>query len=70
MTPDDRQTASTEAPGRRRQADLERAIAAAQQARLGGYRVEIAPDGAITIVVGASFESDADAEACTDLRGL
>jgi hypothetical protein len=38
--------------GRWRQADVKRAIAAAEQAGLTSYRVEIAPDGAIAIVVG------------------
>jgi len=32
--------------------DLERAIAAAESAGLRAYRVEIAPDGTIAIVVG------------------
>jgi len=35
-----------------RQADVKRAIAAAEQAGLRDYRVEIAPDGTIAIVVG------------------
>ena len=35
-----------------RQADVKRAIGAAEQAGLSSYRVEIAPDGTITIVVG------------------
>jgi hypothetical protein len=35
-----------------RQADVKRAIGAAEQAGLTNYRVEIAPDGTITIVVG------------------
>lgn len=37
-----------------RQADVKRAIAAAEKAGLPSYRIEIAPDGTITIVVGAS----------------
>jgi len=37
-----------------RQRDAERAIKAAQQAGLTNYRVEIAPDGAVSIVVGTS----------------
>jgi hypothetical protein len=32
--------------------DLERAIAVAERAGLRGYRIEIAPDGTIAIVVG------------------
>ena len=35
-----------------RQADVKRAIGAAEQAGLSSYRIEIAPDGTITIVVG------------------
>jgi hypothetical protein len=35
-----------------RQSDVRRAIAAAEQAGLSVYRVEIAPDGTISIVVG------------------
>ena len=35
-----------------RQADVKRAIGAAEQAGLSSYRVEIAPDGTLTIVVG------------------
>jgi hypothetical protein len=38
--------------GRWRQSDVKRAIAAAEQAGLTSYRVEIAPNGAIAIVVG------------------
>jgi hypothetical protein len=35
-----------------RQSDVRRAIAAAEKAGLTSYRVEIAPDGTISIVVG------------------
>ena len=35
-----------------RDADVDRAIAAAERAGLGTYRIEIAPDGTIAIVVG------------------
>ncbi len=41
------------AAGRWRQADVRRAINAAEQAGLSGYRIEIAPDGTISIVVDA-----------------
>jgi hypothetical protein len=34
------------------EADVERAIAAAERAGLTDYRIEIAPDGTIAIVVG------------------
>jgi hypothetical protein len=36
-----------------RQSDVKRAIVAAEQAGLRAYRVEVAPDGTISIVVGA-----------------
>jgi hypothetical protein len=35
-------------------ADLDRALAAAERAGLKAYRIEISPDGAIAIVVGSS----------------
>jgi hypothetical protein len=35
------------------EADLERAIAVAERAGLRGYRIEIAVDGTISIVVGS-----------------
>lgn len=35
-------------------ADVERAIAAAERAGLAAYRIEIGPDGTIAIVVGGS----------------
>ena len=38
-------------------ADVERAIAAAEQAGLTAYRVEISPDGTIAIVVGPQAEA-------------
>jgi hypothetical protein len=38
--------------GQWRQSDVKRAISAAKQAGLDLYRVEIAPDGTISIVVG------------------
>ena len=38
--------------GHWRQADVKRAIAAAEKAGLRNYRVEIAPDGTISIIVG------------------
>lgn len=44
--------AASAGPGEWRDADLQRAIRAAEEAGLADYRVEIAPDGTITIVVG------------------
>lgn len=52
MPPDDDATEP-----RWRDADVGRAIAAAEQAGLAAYRVEIAPDGTIAIVVGMSPET-------------
>jgi hypothetical protein len=51
--------AKTETPGkgRWRQSDVKRAIAAADQAGLQTYRVEIAPDGTISIIVGAPSDT-------------
>ncbi len=40
-----------------RQSDVKRAIAAAEQAKLASYRVEIAPDGTIAIGVGDPAET-------------
>ncbi|MBB5731181.1 hypothetical protein FHS61_000174 [Altererythrobacter atlanticus] len=49
-------------PGRRRtcwrQMDVLRAINAAKQAGLQDYRVEVAPDGTVSIVVGAPAGSE------------
>jgi len=51
----------TKASGKRgwRQSDVKRAIAAAEQAGLVSYRVEIAPDGTIGIIVGDPLETAA-----------
>src|SRR6478736_10531118 len=51
----------TKASGKRgwRQSDVKRAIAAAEQAGLVSYRVEIAPDGTIGIIVGDPQETAA-----------
>ena len=43
---------NTRPKGQWRQADVKRAIGAAQQTGLTKYRIEIGPDGTITIVVG------------------
>lgn len=45
---------SEDAEPRWSEADVERAIAAAERAGLGAYRIEITPDGTIAIVVGNS----------------
>ncbi|HEY7806737.1 MAG TPA: hypothetical protein VIC34_06000 [Croceibacterium sp.] len=52
--------------GRWRQSDIKRAIAAAKQAGLESYRVEIAPDGTISIIVGAPSDT-ADPNSYDDL---
>ena len=49
-----------------RQSDIKRAIAAAKQAGLETYRVEIAPDGTISIIVGAPSDT-ADPHSHDDL---
>ena len=63
--PDDRATSPNagEMPrGQWGQADVKRAIAAAEQAGLQCYRVEVAPDGTISIVVGAPAETRASSD--------
>jgi hypothetical protein len=57
--PDDGAEPSGRAEPRRgpwRQSEVRRAIAAAEKAGLHAYRVEIAPDGTIAIVVGGPVE--------------
>lgn len=51
VMPEDMPTDDTAGP-RWSEADVERAIAAAERAGLSAYRIEIAPDGTIAIVVG------------------
>ncbi len=48
----------TKSKGNWRQADVKRAIHAAEQAGLTSYRVEIEPDGTIAIVVGDPADTD------------
>lgn len=59
--------AETRVKARWRQTDIKRAIAAAEQAGLEAYRVEIAPDGTIAIIVGSPVETAADANPYGDL---
>jgi hypothetical protein len=40
-----------------RKSDIKRLIAAAEQAGLTSYRVEVAPDGALSLIVGAREET-------------
>ena len=51
---DDREIGTNEGGGEAgwRDEDLKRAIAVAEEAGLTSYRIEIAPDGTITIFVG------------------
>ena len=59
LMPEEPATESVVSPatsGEWRDADLERAIAVAEQADLRAYRVEIAPDGTISIIVGDSAD--------------
>lgn len=48
------------------QSEVKRAIAAAEQAGLESYRVEVAPDGTISIVVGAPADTAAGPNAWKD----
>lgn len=50
-----------------READIKRAIAAAQKARLRSYRVDILADGTISIVVGTAANTPAHGNSCDDL---
>jgi hypothetical protein len=63
---------SDEAPasGKRqwRQSDVKRMIAAAEQAGLQSYRIELAPDGALSIIVGAPEETAGSTESHQDSR--
>jgi hypothetical protein len=52
-----------------RQSDVKRALAAAEQAGLDSYRVEIAPDGTISIIVGIPAETAAGPNPSRDLLG-
>lgn len=47
----------TRSKGRWRQSEVKRAIAAAEQAGLEAYRVEVAPDGTIAIIVGSPVDT-------------
>lgn len=59
MTADEPGPGATAAGGKNpwRQSDIKRALTAAEQAGLQSYRVEIAPDGTISIVVGAPADT-------------
>lgn len=50
-----------------READVKRALAAAEKARIRSYRVDITPDGTISIVVGAAAKSPTRGNSCDDL---
>lgn len=55
-----------------RQSDIKRMISAAEQAGLESYRVEVAPDGTLSIIVGAPEDTappDGDAPAADSLFG-
>jgi hypothetical protein len=60
--------AEVRAKARWRQSDLKRAIAAAEKAGLQAYRVDVSPDGTISIIVGAPEET-ADPGPYDHLRG-
>lgn len=49
------------------QADVSRAISAAEKARLRSYRIDITPDGTISIVVGTASKGPARGNSCDDL---
>jgi hypothetical protein len=66
----DREESPSGGKGRWRQADVKRAIATAEQAGLASYRIEIAPDGAIAIVVGDPADTDDPAAGRDPYRNL
>ena len=65
--PDSTGTESSMGEGGRkawRASDVTRAIRAAEKAGLSTYRVEIAPDGTISIVAGPTAETASDSPPC------
>ena len=48
-----------------RQTDIKRMIAAAQQAGLESYRVEVAPDGTLAIIVGTPGDTAQEPDSAT-----
>lgn len=52
-----------------READLKRAIAATAKAGVRHYRVDIQPNGVISVVIGAAATAPASANSCDDLLG-
>lgn len=50
-----------------READVKRALSAAEKARLRSYRVDITPDGTISIVVGGAVKATSRGNSCDDL---
>lgn len=53
-------------PAHWREADVKRALNAAEKARLRSYRIDIAPNGTISIVVG-DVSKVARGNSCDDL---
>ena len=60
---------ATRSKVRWRQSEVKRAIAAAEQAGLQSYRVEVAPDGTIAIIVGSPADTAAGPNPPKDLPG-
>lgn len=60
---------ATPGKGRWRQSEVKRAIAAAEQAGLEAYRVEVAPDGTIAIIVGTPADTAAGPGPYKDFLG-
>jgi hypothetical protein len=58
--------AQASARARWRQSDVKRLVAAAEQAGLQSYRIEIAPDGTLSIIVGAPEETAANDKSYPD----
>lgn len=55
-------------PARFLEADVRRAMSAVQKAKVRDYRVDIRPDGTISVVVGTGARAPAAANSCDDLH--
>lgn len=54
-------------PARFHEADLKRALVATAKSGLRDYRVNVLPDGTISIIVGAAARQSARGNSCDDL---
>jgi len=54
-------------PARFLEADVKRAMGAAQKAKVRDYRVDIRPDGTISLIIGSAARVAAGSNSCDDL---